>query len=453
MKLFIHIIISAFCIISITGCKKLIDVPSPSTQLDASTVFETDASAQSALAGIYSKMMSGDFGLFSGGETFFTGLSSDELINQSDNADWLEFSRSNLTPSNNDIRQLWSNAYAIIYAANAAWEGLNFSTTLSTPIKTQLKGEALFIRAFVHFYLVNLFGPIPYIDTTDYHINTAAGRLPVNDVYVHIVTDLVAAKPLLAMQPPSSGRTRPSSAAATALLARIYLYTGDHARAIEESTSLINDATYDLENLEDVFLSTGKEAIWQMLPVLPQRNTNEGYFFIPGSTPGYATLSASMYNSFEIGDARKDAWTGSLTVDTTTFHYPAKYKVKDNTDITEYYVVFRLAEQILIRAEALAVTGNLSAAIDDLNTIRERAQLPAASITNTDEFNTALMRERRSEFFAEWGHRWLDLKRKNMLDDVMLTVKPTTWASTDALFPIPQIQINNNASFGQNPGY
>ena len=65
----------------------------------------------------------------------------------------------------------------------------------------------------------------------------------------------------------------------------------------------------------------------------------------------------------------------------------------------------------------------------------------------------AIEQERKVEFFGEWGHRWLDLKRTNRADAVLGGLKPKTWKSTAVLYPIPENQRLANRNLTQNSGY
>jgi hypothetical protein len=154
-------------------------------------------------------------------------------------------------------------------------------------------------------------------------------------------------------------------------------------------------------------------------------------------------------------------WLNSVKVGVDTFYYPVKYKSATlNAPVTEYSMVLRVAEQYLIRAEARAQAGNLPGAIDDLNKIRERANLSLLAVTNPGITKSALLdmilHERQVELFTEWGHRWLDLKRTNKVDDVMrveTVSKGGTWDTHDKLYPIPNSEILVNPNLNQTPGY
>jgi len=121
--------------------------------------------------------------------------------------------------------------------------------------------------------------------------------------------------------------------------------------------------------------------------------------------------------------------------------------------------VFRLAEQYLIRAEAKAQQGtDMIGAAADLNVIRNRAGLANTTASTHDDLLAAVAHERQIELFAEWGHRWFDLKRTGQVDAVMSAVTPQknpsgTWKTYQQLYPVPQSEISKNPFLKQNAGY
>jgi hypothetical protein len=106
----------------------------------------------------------------------------------------------------------------------------------------------------------------------------------------------------------------------------------------------------------------------------------------------------------------------------------------------------------LIRAEARARQHNLAGAKPDINMIRSRAGLGINNSPDEASLLLAIEQERRIELFAEWGHRWLDLKRTGRASAVLGLVKPG-WSAEDMLFPIPQSELDKNPFLVQNPGY
>jgi len=138
---------------------------------------------------------------------------------------------------------------------------------------------------------------------------------------------------------------------------------------------------------------------------------------------------------------------------TVTYRYPYKYKSLTSGANAEYYTVLRLAEQYLIRAEARAQQNNIGGAQSDVSIIRNRAGLANTTANTQAALLLAIEQERWVELNCEWGHRWFDLKRTNRVNTVIGALKPATWKSTAALYPIPSAEIGKNANLLQNPGY
>lgn len=444
------------------SCEDFLATDAPKTEVVTETVFSSDASAMSALRGIYSSMVSSQ-SFSNGGLERFTGLSADELNNHLTDPDQQQFHINQLLSVNGIVANVfWQEPYRYINNANNILAALENSSKLSPEMRTQLEGEARFIRAFCHFYLVNLFGDVPYVTSPDYRINANAERNSVDDVYASIIEDLTYAEPLLVedFSFSNENRNQPNRGAAQAMLARVYLYTGNWDKAEQYATLVIGNSDYVLEDLSTVFLSSSREAIWQLEPVAPEKSTAQARTFIISGDPaisggGGVSLSNQLLESFESGDQRRDEWVGSYT-ETETWHFPFKYKVYADAMVTESTSVLRLAEQYLIRAEARVRRNHLDGAIEDLDIIRSRAGLLLLSDTNPDasaeELLLAVEHERKVELFAEWGHRWLDLKRTGRMPNVLGAVKPN-WQDADTLYPIPLSEIMVNPALKQNPGY
>jgi hypothetical protein len=443
------------------SCKDFIDVGPPKDKLVSENVYTNDGTATASILGIYSKMMTQP-GLFSFNTTFLPGLSADEFTTSSSTLFVSEFLDNDLSVTNSYVQGLWGDAYSYIYASNIAIRDLDHSSDVTAPVKTQLIGEAKFIRAFCYFYLVNYFESVPLILNTDYKVNASAKQTGKGEVYHQIIADLKDAQNNLGRgyvngsNAASSDRVRPNKYAALALLSRVYLYQKDWDNAALASTEILNNTgQYQLADIAGVFLKNSPEAIWQLQPVRPMENTLDGLSFILMTIPGgvYApSLKTSLVNEFIVGDKRRSQWIGSITIAGTTYYYPYKYRASINTSVTEHYTVLRLAEQLLIRAEARAHLNDLPASLADINRIRKRAGLIDINLNNQSDVLNAIYLERRLELFAEFGHRWFDLKRTNLADEVLIQLKPN-WKSTAAIYPIPQSEIQNNSNLIQNAGY
>lgn len=438
------------------SCKKFLEVDPPKNSLIPQTVFKSDELATAAMLGIYQKMAFSDYA--SGDVSSISvlcGLTADEYTGY---GSMLPFSENQIMSENSTNNfSLWTSMYASIYNANTILEGIEGKNELSPPVKTQLKGEALFIRAFCYFYLVNLYGAVPLQLTTDYRLNSIATRSPVDLVYQQIVKDLKSAESLLAESYISDERVRPNKAAAQALLARTYLYLKDWISAEHYSSMVIGQTdTYELVSLANVFLMNSHEAIWQLMPPA-NSNTPAASYLILNAAPTFVSLRAEFVQDFfETNDQRRRTWVNTFTDITGNYYYPFKYKIKSAETVSEYTMVLRLAEQFLIRAESRLYQGNLAGAIADLDLIRVRAGLPALNLTqpalNPEQLLNHIRQERFCELFSEWGDRWFDLKRTGQVNTILSRVK-TEWKESSSLFPIPLSEINNNSQIIQNEGY
>jgi hypothetical protein len=447
-----------------SSCKKFVEVPLPTDQLQTSEVFADSTDATAAMLGVYQQI--GTFfnhALINGPVTIATGLASDEIVPSSINSpDDIGLYRNAISSQNGSISALWVLPYQLIYQTNAVIEGVQASKTLSLNVKNQLLGEAKLTRAMVYFHLVSLFGNVPLVTSSNFMVNKSLPRTTVDLVYQSIVSDLISAETLLPVTYIGSGKLRPNKFAAAALLARVYLYQKQWADAEKEATSVINSGTYSLEpDLNQVFLAGSNEAIWQLYPSTPGFETYEGFQFIPRSSSSIPTYYINKYllNAFEPGDQRFAKWLNTNIVNSVTYYYPFKYKLGYDGSSTpvENIMAFRLGEQYLIRAEARAQIGsNLGGAATDLNMIRNRAQLPNTTASGQTDLITAIMHERQIELFCENGHRWYDLKRTGQVNSQMSVVtlfKGGIWNANWQLFPIPFGELNKNSFLVQNPGY
>ncbi len=483
------IILSIPILLLQTGCKKLVTLDPPISSITTAEVFSTDVQATSAMAGVYTTMLNGTTNASNSAYTSFAsglstltgGFSSDELVVYGGTTVYITNQLTALTSFYGT--SLWNSAYKAIYNSNAVIEGIAASTSgnLHDSVRVELTAEAKFVRAFSYLYLVSNFGDVPMVLTIDFNKTQNLARSPQQDVYKQIIQDLKDAQTVLPADYSygNGERVVPNKWAATALLARVYLYSGDNANAAAQASAVIsNTAQYSLvTDPNKVFLKNSTEAIWQLqqytLFAALGIATPEGIQFIPSSTnphtgtiPQYIT--PSLLSSFEPGDLRRQAWMDSTnnsqyTASNGIYYYPLKYKTgsynrNTSTVPTEYYMVLRLAEQYLIRAEAEmnGANGGAAAAIADLNTIRNRAGLtPLPTTLTSTQLLAALAHERQDELFCEWGHRWFDLRRLGLAHDVLsnITYKQPWAGDYQFLYPIPTTEISNDRFLTQNEGY
>lgn len=315
-----------------SSCTKLLEVDAPIDSITTEELFSTNDQAEWAISAIYSKMINGDQittiqtvadrGFAAGLSTILGGLSSDELTAPANlMGTYYLASQNKLSVSNNSSTDnIWTSAYKIIFDANAVIEGLQDSKSLllTDSARKQLKGEALALRSFCYFYLVNFFGDVPLVLTADFNKTLGLPRWPVSKIYDQIKEDLLLAKSMLRDDFAASNneRVRVNKWFAEALLSRIYLYNGEYQEAINAATAVINQtALFSIEtDLSQTFNRNSIEAIFQLkqtaeAPVLANA-TPEGYrmYNVPVGVAVYfpgLEISSQLANSLELNDKRK----------------------------------------------------------------------------------------------------------------------------------------------------
>jgi hypothetical protein len=463
-------IIYALLIHLFASCSKLVEVDGPSTSMTSDNVYADNVTAAAVLTSIYTTISQHSLTTSGSlkGISLKAGLSADELKLYSTNPTLQRFYTNTLTNVTNET--FWENSYSYLYTLNTAIEKLQNASKLTDSIRRHLLGEAYFLRSFLNFNLVNFFGDVPLVTSTDYRINAVMPRIAKDKVYELVESDLKKAEDLLSenflaqdITTLTEERVRPTKWAATALLARVYLYMQKWSEAETKASIVINKTDiFELVELENVFLKNSKEAIFQLQPVNNGWNTEEARLFnLPASGPNNTSnpvyLSNGLLDNFPAGDIRKQKWIAKRSVGSKTYYYANKYKSSTNGNaVTEYAMVLRLAEMYLVRAEAQAQLNNLPIALQDINKIRSRAGLSDTTLSDKDAVLNEIFTQRRLELFNEWGHRWLDLKRSGRIDAAMNIAKlekGSQWKSTMQLYPIPIYEINQNPYIIQNLDY
>lgn len=444
----------------LSSCDNFLEIDPNMSELDTEFIFENDNTAIAALEAIYHELQ---FSGFASGNphsvTFLGNTLADDAIEYDITGEKYDFYRNTLRADNGTNNSIWSSAYKQLYSTNALLEGIEDNLNLSVESKNRIEGEAKFLRAFIYYHLVHLYDEVPLVLTTDYHINQSLAKVSVNDIYTQIQKDLEQA---LIYLPDdyihSEGEhIRPNKYAAYTLLARLALWKKDFTQAAIYASEVIDSGKYELLDLNQVFKANSKESIWQLIPGDPNSGANEGVFILENnpSTPNIAStisLTEDMLSIWEANDFRYQNWIGVYSEGNDDYYFPFKYKIKSGGDSEEYSMVLRLAELYLIRAEAYARSNNPELAIADLNKIRNRAGLSNWIAADVPDIEQAVLNERRREFFSEWGHRWLDLRRFGKIDEV-LGQKKATWQSHAKLLPIPEQDMLRNPFLTQNPGY
>lgn len=430
-------------LLSVVSSCDVLDVK-PQSSILASEAFKDKKGIEKGILGAYSSFQN----LSYYGRTFliFSDLAADNLEHPADATalEYRQVDNNAILPENGSVLGIWSSLYEGINVANNVIARVPGMGDMTDTEKNQALGELYFIRALNHFNLINYFGAVP-LKTTP---TVGTGELDIArtdkaGVYQQIIDDLLFAEQHLLASGP---KVRASKYAAKALLARVYLYKGDYALAIDKATDVIDNGGYSMPDYASVFEDGSSESIFEIDFTDLNRNRIAEYNF-PKSLNGRREVapSSSLLDAYETDDERYEAtiaFSGTLA-------YPVKY---DDLAIgADNVIILRLAEMYLIRAEAEArLEGDVIAIQEDINMIRERAGLSETGASTYSELLLAIERERRVEFAFE-GHRWFDLVRTGRATQVLANVT----SPNQLLFPIPLDEILTNKSPGmhQNDGY
>ncbi|MGV2451628.1 UNVERIFIED_CONTAM: RagB/SusD family nutrient uptake outer membrane protein [Ralstonia mannitolilytica] len=447
----------SFLSLTAISCEKWVETDFPTNQLPTELVFEDEQTAEAALAGLYSNLWNNS--LVSGGQDgmgLLFGLYTDDLatVIPAGSNGIVDLYYTQLIPTNLMALTLWTNAYQHIYAANSILEGVRNSKSLSQVVKDRITGEALFVRSLLYFYLHQIYGDIPFADTTDYKVNSKLSKLSENDMLSHLEKDLAEVVGLLSSSYRNTERIYPNKAAGYILLAKVKMLLGKWPQAEVLLGAVMQSSDYSFQNdITKVFQKSGSHIIWQLKPKNEGDATKEASLYNFKGIPTTYMLSTDLVNSFADSDLRKQAYISKEMAQGQINYKSIKYKNLQGSNTSEYSVIYRLEEVYLMYAETLIHQNRVVEAIPHLNKIRIRAGLEALpqTISQPNAMNE-LVQEKRREFFTEQGIRFFDLKRWGMLDE-LITVKPN-WKAHYERWPLPQQEMLLNTNLKpQNQGY
>ena len=262
--------LSFFGALLIASCENLVEVDYPANQIGTEQVFEDLQTANAALAGLYAGLR--DQSLITGGSYYGVGAL---LGSYADDLDCyfydqngvVDISNNQLQQTNSNIETIWDTAYQQVYYANSIIYGAEHSTTLAESDKTRIKGEALFVRSLIYFYLQQLFGDIPYTASLDYEYNSKLSKTGAAAVLEQLKLDLEEATSLLTDDYRDTERIYPNRKAAQLLLARIYLLQQEWPLAEQAAKSILQSPLYQFQpDLDEVFHASGTHILWQLQP-------------------------------------------------------------------------------------------------------------------------------------------------------------------------------------------
>jgi len=436
--------------LSTVSCSKFLDVQ-PEQQVDDSQAITNAGSAETAVNGLYNLLGSdGYYGsnfqslsYLSGGDIQWTGSQSapQQIANRQLSAD------------NGNVASSWAAIYRTILSANFIIDAI---PGLSDPLFTQAKkdqfsGEAYFIRALSYFDLARGWGGVQLILTPTRLPGDHSGikRSSRDETYAQVLNDLNRAEQLL---PLSTNRNKATRKTAWALKARYFLYRQQWDSAAVYAGRVIDDqANYKLLKPYNSFFANNAvataESVFEIAYSVSFKNGHYNWWLPPASggrrewAPNAQLVS--LLNDPATGGNR-NALIGQTAPPGNLWYGKLYYRTPTGTDPA--YLI-RVAELYLIRAEARARLEQFTAALQDLDAVRDRAGLTPSTATTKDEILLAIESERRLEFAFE-GDRWFDLVRTGRVATVL--------GVTDAnrqVFPVPADELLADKDLDPNPGY
>lgn len=450
-------------------------------------------------------------------EFFFGDILSDDALkggqNVTDGSDAYQLDNFKILDNNAIVLQYYRAQYQGISRANLALEQIEMMETseddLTPELKNRLLAEAHFLRAYYYFRLVRLYGGVPVVTTPVYSSNQwIQPRASAAEVYELILSDLKFAEQYLPLKSEyaSEDLGRATKGAAQAMLLKVSLYTHDFAAAKTYGEAFINDqaSEYDLcFDYADNFTLAGENGVESVFEVqYMEEGTSdygEGNGFSRGTfttiltrsrssafaNPGWGfnRPSKSLYDEFEAGDPRRDATI--LVPEESEIVTPSEEIYLGNSMIGIKRTIFdpatrtysalahdaraaankieiRLADVYLMYAEACIEQGDLATAASFIERVRDRVGLNPVEANTKETLTAALRHERRCELAME-GHRWFDICRWGIADQVMNAYKASENEEVRTemgdfvkgkheLMPIPYEEVRMG-KLEQNPGY
>jgi len=437
-------------------------------------------------------------------------LPSDDLTNPGGN-DFEIFS--GLNANNGNLNSFYQFAYQLIARANIVLEKIeqngSFAYDADSDADEWHRGEALFLRAWMHFRLWNTYGTVPVVNARIVKLEDAL--LPNSsgtELLDQAIADLQEAITLLPESWDDANLGRVTKNSARGLLGKALVFRGtvnsanaDFTAAIDAINSITNRSlTPQFYDNFSAFAENNDESLFEFqanrapgnanpwvgggndaFAVIGEINSYYGFFDNKGYGGNQRAFSAteSLKGAFEEGDPRLQ-WTIDLdqevhnikkyVVDSLTSYVPGRVAQglsQNNTRILRY------ADVLLLKAEAIVRSGgDLNEAIDLVNQVRARARMSAPDGSESpipadyepqsdpDAVLEIIFQERRVELAAEEGHRWYDLRRRHLAGEIDLTKWDFDSVRDDfdfqefnLLFPIPVEEVIQNPNMNQNPGY
>lgn len=455
MKKIYKSLIYLFLAASLFSCEVLDHAPV--NEIDSEVALTDSASVHLALSGIYDGLQSTD--LYGFRYLYYQDVYSDNMIFEGSFTTDNEVNSRRINPTNFQIAEIWSGFYEVIARANFILNAIP-SIDLTESRKNSINAEARFMRAFAYSEMIKVWGGVPIVEqaVTDASELNLDSRASEEELFDFIISDLQYAETNLSTSNPAMGLGskpyRASSLSATALLARVYLESGDYVNGAQKAAEVIESEAYSLsQDFGEIFNNSANS---EMILVLDFSNTDSNSLSTssdPSISGQKFYVSEELAALFEEMAMEGDSRAAASVSKAGNINRVQKYFRSSTSD--DDVPLIRFAEMHLIQAEAQARQGGLSSApdasvLEGINIIRNRADLPSLTLadlsTNAEALEEILL-QRRLEFAFE-GHRFVDLKRFGLAENLF---GPTE--GYRVVWPIPFIQIEVNPNLVQNQGY
>lgn len=486
-------IIYLMCLGSLVACEKFLDEKPQSDLTKENTDTQEQVSAYSSVSDAKSEL-NGVYALFKAdiyeGNAFYIGdCMSDNCYIGGDGVSEEQLDNLTVSATNSVIATSWSQFYAIVGSATNVIENVKLmdSSLIDDATRAQIIADAKFARAWVLFDIVKYWGDAPLtlqlipsitVDNIDkWYPIMYPSRTSEEEIYAQIISDLDE-DTIKNLPSKSSGAFCGTQGAAYGLLAKVYATMGkkserDYSKVVDMCDNVIKQGYRLVPDFESLWTVDGKfssESIFEMYFSDAAEQHNWAYWVLLTDVSGdvvvswrrYCTPTQDLVAKF---DKEKDVrykssiyWT-AVPYDTywPAKNYPLAYKIRQKeSDI----ILLRLADILLLKAEALVELNRPKEAMMIVNDIRNRAGLSGLSLSlSVTEARLAVENERQLELLFE-GQRWWDLIRNERMEEVMKlahdkngNLRFSEIPAWRAKLPIPQAQIDINERLTQNIGY
>ena len=459
MKLkYIKTALVGIILLQVTACTDILD-KDPVSSFSASGFYKTTADAQAGIYGIYDAAQS----VFRMNFCYW-GEGRADNVQTAQSGESLVLSSNNLTNTASSAN--WTALYTMISRANYAIAFIPGIYEDDNVQGKELLGQAHALRALAYFYLVRVWGDVPFITDpyTSGDQDIFISKTDRETVLDQVEADLqYAAANCIDRYNSNNDRIMFTRGGANGLLTQVYMWRHKYTEALATSSLVMSNSLYGLVPIADwgkMFSNSySKESIFEVGYNDTETNDLRTLYAV-GSYAIY-TPSVKWKNSIEDGDLREDYVYDVVPADPKAIWKYLGKGVSDevSTPSKQNIILIRLADIMLLRAEALNKLGgaaNISEALTLLNIIRLRAGLPAfadeaAAIAMYGDLESAILHERSIELCYE-GHRWFDLVRTGKAIE---TMGPQNGLSDEdnLVWPIHINSLNKNPNLQQNEFY